>query len=1118
MSDRGLQDEIARLTPEERAVWECRLLEKLPQGCGETTIPDLKEGQSSYPLSFAQERLWFLEQLHPGGPLYNVPWAVRLVGPLDVDVLQESLDTLIERHAVLRTTYHEKDGIPYQVVSESCSVPFRHIDLRGSGNSKERLQHLLNEEAQRPFDLTTDCMLRAIVVRIGTSEHALLLVAHHIAVDGSSCRVLNRELGLLYETLRAGTEVDLPSLPMEYADYASWERDETRNSNMERELAYWRTKLEGLPPTLDLPTQSSPPIEDPSVGATVPVSIPGTIVARLRQRASELHVMPFMILVAGVMVTLYRYTGETDIAIGIPIEGRTRFDTERLVGMFVNTLVLRCDLSGQPSFAEVVQRVREVCLDAYDHQDVPFGRIVAALSPKRIKDRSPIIQVMLAYDDSSSDSLQFPGLDATPITVETDTSKFDLSFKLSETTEGTVGHLVYSQRMFSEVRMRALASHFVRLLETGVDESEQAIGRMPMLSARERERMIADWNSSTAPIPEAGTVHGLFERAAAATPEATAVVCGDDSLTYGDLNERASHLAYYLRGLGVQADELVGISMHRSTDLIVGLLGILKAGAAYLPLDPRLPRERVRFMMEDAAVSILLTQSDLEANFATDGLRMVRLDSDWPTIAQLEPMPSTKTRPENLAYVMYTSGSTGKPKGVMITHRNIAGYLNAFRHVAYTGPQRISTNVFTYTFDVSVEEMFTPLCYGGTLHVVPYEVTLDGRSLAQYVLDHGITTVNTVPDLLPSIAQTFEKYGGRNELACLITGLVPKKQRILQRFRDMSPSLRILNVYGPTETTCASTAYRFEFATNLEQDVPIGRPLANYQVYIVNDVLEPVPIGVTGEILIGGVGVSRGYLNRPDLTAERFIPNPFSTDAVDRVYRTGDLGRYMDDGTIEFLGRTDSQVKIRGHRIELREIELALESHSGITTCHVETNYLEEHDVRLVAYVVWIRDQVGKKNVLRRYLQERLPRYMIPSVFVFLDSLPLLPTGKIDRRALPQPEWSRLSSANRYVSPMSEIERAIAAAWEEVLKIDRVGITDSFFELGGHSLLALRLINRIEVAINVRIPIQILFSHPTIKALSEFVLKRMIAEEETSENDEMRAGDDPTLSQEMDDD
>jgi len=1094
MSESSQRERAAELTAAERAALGSRLLEKRLQTPIES-IPRLSHDQSPLPLSFAQQRMWFMEQLTPGTALYNVPWAVRLTGPLDIAALRRSLDALAERYSILRTTYHTTAGVPYQVVSESTSIPFNMIDLRGASNTEAKLQQLLSEAARRPFDLTSDCMLRATFVQLADLEHVLLLVAHHISVDGWSCKILNQELTIIYESLLRVQEPALPNLPIQYADYAAWQRDDARNKELDHELEYWRTKLEGLSPTLDLPTSSSQPTDNAFSGGRVPIMIPDDTAARIRETASKLNITPFMVLASAVMITLYRYTGETDIAIGIPIAGRTRLETESLVGLFVNTLVLRGDLSGQPSFTEVVRRVKEVCLDAYDHQEMPFERIVADLAAERNEDRSPVVQVMLAYWNVPTEPLQLAGMESIAIKVGTDTSRFDLSFSIWETSEGLAGTLVYSLRLFNKDRMRDLAAHFVRFLEASVMEPKLAIGTLPMLSASERKRIVVDWNAATAPDPEERTLHGLFERAAAATPQATAVVCGDDSLTYADLNERANHVAYYLRKLGVQADDLVGISMHRSTDLVVGLLGILKAGAAYLPLDHRFPPDRLRYMMEDAAVSVLLTQSDLEANLPSDGIKVVRLDDDWPTIAQLEPVPSTETSPEDLAYVIYTSGSTGRPKGVMVSHRNVVGFLNAFQQVTDVGPKRISTNVITYVFDVSVEEIFSPLCYGGTLHIVPYETTLDGRTLANYILDHGITTVNTVPDLLPSIAETFEKHGGCGELACLITGLTSMKQGLLQRFRDISSPLRIINVYGPTETTCAATAYEFESATDPDRDVPIGRPFPDYQIYIVNGMLEPVPIVVTGEILIGGIGVSRGYLNQPDLTEERFIPNTFGPSAADRLYRTGDIGRYREDGTIEFLGRADTQVKIRGFRIELREIELAIEKHPLVKSCHASTSTLAEDDVRLVAYVVCTGEQRYDAPALRQHLLQNLPEYMIPSAFMFLDHFPLLPSGKIAAQALPQPEWSRGPSAERFVSPTTVTEKKLARIWEEVLKLDRVGITDNFFELGGHSLLAVRLINQIENLIEVRLSVAQFFENPTIGALASLIRARCHTEE-----------------------
>jgi surfactin family lipopeptide synthetase A len=930
-------------------------------------------------------------------------------------------------------------------------------------------------------------MLRATVLRLGDREHVIQLVAHHIAVDGWSRGILNRELATIYRDLLSGSTPMLPELPIQYADYAAWQRDEARSSELNRELAYWRTKLEGLPLAIELPASPQRQTVKAFTGGQVPLSISEGLAIGIRQLATTMNVTPFMILASAVMATLHRYTGGVDIAIGIPIAGRTRVETENLVGLFVNTLVLRGDLSGQPSFTEVLQRVKGVCLEAFDHQETPFERIVSEVGPERIKDRPPVVQVMLAYQNLPSEPVSLVGTVATQIDVSTDTSKFDLSFDFWETPQGIAGRLVFSLQLFNNDRMHDLAGHFVRLLETGVEEPEQSIGKMSMLSPIERKRILVDWNAATAPGPQETTVHGLFERAAAAAPHSTAVICGNTSLTYGDLNDRANQVASCLRKLGVQPDELVGISMHRSADLIVGLLGILKAGAAYLPLDHRFPPERLRFMMEDASIRALVTQNNLAANLPTDRIETLRLDDDWSAIAQLEPVRSSRSQPEHLAYVMYTSGSTGKPKGVMVSHRSLVGFLNAFRLVVDASPKRISTNVITYAFDTSVQEIFSPLCYGGTLHIVPYEITLDGHGLARYLLDHGINTAYCVPDLLPSVAETFEKHGGCGELACLITGLAPMKQKLLQRFRDISSTLRILNTYGPTEVTYGATAYEFEYAIAPERDVPIGRPHPDYQVYIVNDMLEPVPIGVTGEILIGGVGVSRGYLNRPDLTAARFIPNPFSRDPEDRLYKTGDLGRYLDDGIIEFLGRTDSQVKLRGYRIDLREVELAIETYPLVEACHSSVAQFEEGDARLVAYVVCKHDKPLDAQALREHLRQQLPGYMIPSAFVRLDSFPLLPSGKIDTRALPPPVFGRDPTAEAYLPPASGTEKKLARIWQDVLKLDRVGITDNFFELGGHSLLATRVLSRIEETLGVHVPFHVLFERPSIAAVAKFV-------------------------------
>ena len=1049
-----------------------------------------REGDRRFaPLSYAQERMWFMDQMLADVPVYNVAWATRLTGAVDADALEAALQRLGERHEVLRTVYEAEDGLLRQHILPQASIPLHRLELPDTEEKRDaEAKRIIEREAQRRFDLTTDPVLRATLIRMAEQDHILLFVAHHIALDGWSRTIFHQELAEQYASELYGDGPPMPELPIQYGDFAFWQRSETQCELIESELAYWVEKLDGLAPTLDLPIERIDPERPTSEGGEISFRVPPAVVDRLRTLARKHGATPFMILATAVSVLLYRYTGEADLAIGTPVAGRTTTESESLVGLFVNTLVLRADLRDEPSFEQAVERVRAVCLEAYEHQHIPFEQIVAALGRERVIDRPPIVQVMLAYRTFPSTPLYLEGTSAEDVDILMSTSKLDLSFELWDTDQGMSGRLIYATHRFSENKMKSLARHFVSLLESGCRQPRTRIAKLPMLSVEEREQVICRWNESRADPPAEGSVHRLFEQAVQMVPDKAAVICGCHFLTYKELNDRANVIAAHLIGIGAQPNGLIGISMERSVDLIAGILGVLKSGAAYLPLDATFPAERLRFMLEDADVGILLSHSSVIDRLPSDGRRVLLVDRDLDgaTAATATAEPETPN-PEHLAYVMYTSGSSGRPKGVMVTHRNVVGLLNALQSVVGNGADRVGTNVITYAFDTSVDEIFSPLCYGGTLHVVPYEVTLDGHSLARYVLDHDINTAYVVPDLLGSLAESFEQHGGCGSLSCLITGLAPKKQGVLQRFRDLAPDLRILNAYGPTEVTYGATAYEFAQAADPEQDVPIGKPFPDYQVYIVNEAMEPMPIGTIGELLIGGVGVARGYLNRPELTQDRFLPNPFGSAPGERVYRTGDLVRYQEDGTIEFLGRNDSQVKVRGHRIELREIELAIERHPQVASCHVETATLSASDVRLAAYVVPLPGEAVEASALHAFAESELPGFMVPAALTLLEAFPLLPTGKIDTLALPDPVWGLLASQDMYVAPQTELEATLVDIWQELLKVDRIGVKDDFFALGGHSLLATRVLNRIEKAFGIRVPIRVLFEHPTVAGIAAYV-------------------------------
>jgi len=1088
MDDQSRERLMDSMSLEERIAFESRFLQRASQES--FGIAQRAEASHLAPLSFAQERMWFMDQLSPGQAMYNVPWAARLKGPLHQGALERALAELARRHEVLRTTYREVDGIPQQFIHPEPQIPLQVIRAsKPTPPTEEQLLRQLEAEARRPFDLASDHPLRATLFCLDETDHVLLLVGHHIALDGWTCSTMNKELAVLYQQLLSGKEPNLPLLSVRYADVAVWQKDAAIHSELDEELTYWIEKLRELPPTLDLPISSIDSAQPLFHGDEVALTFSENVTRKLKNLAHTHLATPFMLLAAAVFALLHRYTDQSDLAIGTPVAGRVLEEMEPLVGLFVNTLVLRADLTSEPSFAQLIERVRAICLEAYAHQSVPFEQIAAALGGERTVDRSPVVQVMLAYRTFPAASIRLPGTVSQSIKVSTGTSQLDLSFELWDTAEGMAGRIIYSTRRFRRNKVESLASHFSRLLEEGLRNPDRRIAELPMLNDNEYERIVRTWNATKTSPPRTLLLHTLFELAAQRFPNKMAVVCEGKSLTYQELDARADLVAGRLRELGAAPNRLIGVSMHRSTDLIVALLGVLKAGAAYLPLDPSFPPQRTRYMMEDASVPIVITQPEIAPQLQIHDGPLLVLEDRWYAQSAKPQSFHTITSAQDLAYVMYTSGSTGKPKGVMVTHANVVGFLNAFHHVVKCGPDRVSSNAITYAFDTSVEEIFAPLCYGGTLHVVPYEISLDGGNLAKFILEHGIDTTYIVPDLLPGMVEIFRQNGGCGPLRCLRTGLAPKKQRALQLLRDVAPDLRIVNAYGPTEVTYGATAFDFTSATHPEQDVSIGVPYPDYQVYIVNKALEPVPIGVTGEILIGGVGVARGYLNLPDLTEERFIPNPFGDGVGDRVYRTGDLATYQEDGTIDFLGRKDSQVKIRGHRIELREIELALEAHPGVLQCHTRVYTLAADDVRIGAFITTASSEAPSQDSCYRALRSRLPEFMIPASILVLPAFPLLPSGKIDPDKLPPPIWGQVPVLSEEELPRGTTEQRLAPIWEDVLQIPHATRHTSFFEMGGHSLLAIRLISRIQDAFGLRIPIRTLFENPTLETLAMFVDK-----------------------------
>ncbi|HEX6293266.1 MAG TPA: amino acid adenylation domain-containing protein, partial [Herpetosiphonaceae bacterium] len=1046
--------------------------------------------EGALPLSFAQQRLWFLDQLQPGGTLHSIPCVVRLRGRLDHAALERSLGAIVERHEVLRTSfgYDAVAAQPFQQIAPPSPVALPVLPL-AEDVGDDTVPAVIAEIVRQPFDLQRGPLWRAALFRHDPRDHILVLVIHHSVFDGWSQGVLLRELGELYPGFVQDQPVTLPALPIQYADFAHWQRAWLQGDVLDQQLSYWRAQLADVA-SLDLPTDYQRPAMSSDRGAHTSFQIPAVLASALHRLSQDLDSTLFMTLLAAWQTLLARYSGQTDIPVGTPIAGRVRPELETLIGFFVNTLVLRTDLSGQPSFAEVVERVRRVCLGAFAHQDLPFEMLVEHVQPTRDLSRSPLFQVMFALQNLPRRAIELPELIFEPIGTERHTSQFDLSLTLSESPDGLRGQLGYRTDLFEAATIERLIGHYAVLLAAVVADPRQPIVTLPLLTEAERRHLLIDWNSMALPYPEDQCLHHLVEAQAARTPEAAALVCGDAALTYAELNARANQLAHHLRDLGVGPETRVGLYVERSPELVVGVLGILKAGGAYVPLDPGYPHERLAFMAQDARLGVLVTQATLSATLPAYAGIMVRLDADAATIAgQPQTNPQTDVRPDHLAYVIYTSGSTGRPKGVLVEHRQVVNTLWGNQRTFGFAPTDVLPWLASVAFDIAVFELFSPLFAGGTSVIVRREEILNLRQL-DLTLRH-CTALHAVPTLLRQIVQhTVAPYP---QIRRVFVGGEAVPPDLLAALAVVFPRARITVLYGPTEATIICMHYP------VPRDVavmgyPIGQPLPNYQVRLYDAHRQLVPVGVAGELYIGGVGVTRGYLDRPDLTAEKYI----ELDGT-RWYRTGDLVRWRADGTVEFLGRIDQQVKIRGFRIELGEIEALLTQHPAVREAVVVRDN-HAGDPRLVAYVVPNQEPgtenstaiesgslspvLGSPQQLREFLGQRLPDYMVPSAFVVLDALPLTPMGKIDRKALPAPELSQAASEAAFVPPRTALEEQIASVWSAVLGVERVGVHDNFFALGGHSLLATQVITRVQQLIGQEVPLRLLFEAPTVAAFA----------------------------------
>jgi amino acid adenylation domain-containing protein len=1054
----------------------------LPVDSARTNAPHEETGPPSFPLSFAQQRLWFLYQLDPRSSLYNLPLRLRLRGPLDVAALKAALERLLERHESLRTRFQQRDGDVYQMICPAEPLVLELEDIGRSAEIERAAGDLATAEANRPFKLDGGELFRLRLVRLGDHDHLLLLTVHHVVADGWSLNILLRELGELYAAEIEGRPAHLPPLPIQYVDYAVWQHELMSGERLERELDFWHDSLEGAPPVLELPTDRPRLSVRTDRGAHVRRALSPELAARLREVAAAEGATLFMTILAAFAALLGKYAGEETVVIGTPVANRPRRELESVIGFFANMLALRVDLTGDPTFRELLHQVRERCLEAYAHQELPFERLVEDLNPSRDLGRSPVFQVVFALQNYEQGVPDLPEIEVTSLPLDRERSKFDLALFAAERNGGLLLSFEFAADLFDASTVERMLGHLETLLQAAVSEPQRPLSKLPLLTDAQRYELLFGWNQTERPFPADRCVHELFEDEVEHRPDAIALSVDDQTISYRELNERANVLAHRLRGLGVGPEVLVGICLERSIDLIVSILATLKAGGAYVPLDPEYPRQRLAFMLEDTDAPVLISRTNLSARLPPFEGTLLHLDA-----AEGEPRngfaanPKAAVRSDNLAYVMYTSGSTGGPKGVMIEHRAICRLVKGADYLDF-GPDQVFLQLAPVSFDASTFEIWGALLNGARLAIFrPGPVTIS--SLATTLREERVTTLWLTAALFHHVAaEAPSTFTGLEYL--LSGGDVLAVEHVRSAVKALEGG-RFADFYGPTETTTFATWYQVTATTELDDSVPIGRPIANTEVYILDARLEPVPIGVAGELYIGGPGVARGYLNRPELTAERFVADPFSGRPGARLYRTGDRVRYRSDGTIEFHGRFDDQVKVRGFRVEPGEVEAALLAHPGVREVAVVARREANGDHRLLAYFTGAVP-APTTTALREFLAERLPDHMLPAALVPLEQLPYTPSGKVDRRALPEPA-DRPELEQAYVAPQTETEAALAELVAELLGLEQVGREDDFFELGGHSLLAIKLFARIERIWKVRPPLAVLFDTATVRHLASAI-------------------------------
>jgi amino acid adenylation domain-containing protein len=1020
-----------------------------------------RKSVSQYPLSYGQQALWYIQQVTPETSVYNVAFSVRVPVAIDVAALQRALQALVERHAVLRTTFVVNDTGVMQQVYGYAEPNLEIIDA--SNCTETEMAERVADAQDQPFDIEHGSLLRLHLFRRSPEEHILLMVQHHTLTDGWSIGILARELRMLYQAEVTGQPANLPKPDVQYPDFVQWQREMLAGSESARMREYWHQQLHGELPLLNLPLDHPRPQQQSFNGALHQIDLGSDMRQRLHDLAHAEHTTLYVLLLSAFQALLQRYTGQEDIIVGTPVVGRSRARFQQTTGYFVNLIPLRLYPSAGMSFRQLVTEARNLVHQALAHQDYPFPLLVEELDPARESGRSPIIETVfnllqtqrIGIDDNQE------GFPMEPFPLRQQTTQFDLMSEVIETEQTIHLSLRYNTDLFESTTIERMIGHFQLLLDGVLANPDQPIGAFSLLPPAERQGILADWNETTQPLSDK-CLHELITEQAARTPDAVAATSEGNSISYRQLDQRANQLAHYLRNLGIGPDRLVGVYVQRSLDMLVALLGVLKAGGAYVPLDPSFPRERLEYMLEDSAAAVLISQAELLEDAPAYNGRILAIDSDWPDIAAMSSdAPPNLNTPEHLTYVIYTSGSTGKPKGVQLPHRAVVNFLQTMREQPGIEPNDRLLAVTTLSFDIAVLELYLPLLIGAQVILADRETAADGDLLRELIETSAATVMQATPITWKLLlhagwqpARPFKALCGGEALP-------------IDLARDLlATGVELWNMYGPTETTVWSTIHQ---VTHTDGLIPIGRPIANTQVYVLNEQLQPAPIGVLGELYIGGAGVARGYHNRPDLTNERFVPNPFHKEQPARIYRTGDLARWRSDGILEVLGRVDHQVKIRGFRIELGEIETVLQKYPDVRQSVVVAREAPNGERRLIAYFTTDNGQAPGSADLRRHLRDQLPPYMVPALFVRLDALPLTPNGKIDRRALPEPDRERAESQRVVTPPSTPTEQLLVEIWREVLETDRVGVHDNFFDLGGHSLQAVETMHRIETRSGVKL-------------------------------------------------